>query len=60
MPSNLGTVLETGLTKPLLEVAILGQDNSAMHGDKEPGEHDNALPSIEHQDEPKYRTVSAA
>ena len=52
IPSNLGTVLGTGLTKLLLEVALLGQDNSAMHSDKERDEHDNALPCIEHQDEP--------
>jgi len=52
IPSNLGTVLVIGLTKLLLEVALLGQDNSAQHSDKERDEHDNALPRIEHQDEP--------
>ena len=52
IPSNLGTVLVIDLTKLLLDVALLGQDNSAMHGDKERDEHDNALPRIEHQDEP--------
>ena len=35
IPSNLGTVLGRGLTKLLLEVALLEQDNSAMHSDKE-------------------------
>jgi len=59
IPSNLGTVLVIDLTKLLLDVALLGQDNSAMHGDKERDEHDNALPRIEHQDEPQYRSVSA-
>ena len=52
IPSNLGTVLVIGLTKLLLEVALLGQDNSAQHSDKERDEHDNALPRIEYQDEP--------
>jgi hypothetical protein len=59
IPSNVGTVLVIGLTKLLLEVALLGQDNSAMHSDKERDEYDNALPRIEHQDELRYRSVSA-
>ncbi len=59
IPSNLGTGLVIGLTKLLLEVALLGQDNSATHNDKERDKHDNALPRIEHQDEPQYRSVSA-
>jgi hypothetical protein len=53
IPSNLGTVLVLGLTKVLLEVALLGQDNSAMDSDKERDEHGNALPRIEDQDEPQ-------
>jgi len=59
IPSNLGTVLGTGLTKLLLEVALLGQDNSAMHSDKEREEHDNAYHSLNIKTSPKCRTVSA-
>jgi hypothetical protein len=59
IPSNLGTVLVIDLTKLLLDVALLGQDTSAMHSDKERDEHDDALPRIEHQDERQYRSVSA-
>ena len=59
IPSNLGTVLVIDLTKLLLDVALLGQDHSAMHSDKERDEHDNALPRIEHQDEPPNIGASA-
>jgi len=50
IPSNLGTILPIGLTKLLVEVALLAQHNPAMHDDKERDQHDNAPPRIERQD----------
>ena len=59
IPSNLGTILPIGLTKFLLKVALLAQDNSAMHDDKDRDQHDNAPPRIERQGEAKIRSVRA-
>ena len=59
IPSNLGTVLVIDLTKLLLEVALLEQDNSAMHSDKEREEHDNAYHLLNIKTNLKCRTVSA-
>jgi len=48
-----------GLTKLLLEVALLGQDNSAMYSDKEREEHDNAYHLLNIKTSLKCRNVSA-
>ena len=49
--SNLGTILPIALTKLLLEIALLAQDNPDMHDDEKRGQHDNAPPCIDHQGE---------
>ena len=38
--SNLRTVLPIGVTKLMLEVALLAQDNPAMHDDEKRDQHD--------------------
>ena len=49
--SNLRTVLPIGVTKLVLEVALLAQDNPAMHDDEKRDQHDYAPPSIDGQSE---------